>query len=409
MKRPNLSRVLFSAAIALAAIGAVHAEGAFSDADYAALERSDPLLATADSQPNDAYQKLYAPEPERGKQSLRMDERNWIRLRNSKAEAAGPVGSLGFINTVLIQTQARAETLAQRTAELRRELTRHVRTETAPTAMATIASQPRSPVSSPARKSTPQTMALAVRREAISPTETERSQRTVAERPPLTTETRIPQSDASPAATVPRSSPTITPRSGKPATPSTSDTIETIAWIVFGTIAALGTIGAVQGFRGKIVVYANYTDAAVATLGFWGGLLTWLAIVIVGYIAKSEVAWDLGPYGFGAVLVASLVLAARTSWLSNDSLGAAILSMVAKLLVSLVFILYFAVYVTSGPNRRRGDNESDVAFMLRIQREEESSKQTRMMMVAAAAVTGYFVHHLTRDQRFVPMGEYVKG
>ncbi len=409
MKMNNVYRALVAAAIAFAAVAAVPVAAAFADADYAALERSDPLLAAADSQLNDAYQNLYALESEQGKKALRTDERNWIRLRNARSQAAGQVGSPGFINTLLIQTQARAETLVQRTAELRRELIWHARAKAASAAMATIASPARSPVSAPAQDSTPQTVSLPAPREAIPPPETESSQKPVAEPPPPATGSRIRQSGVSRTAAIPRTSPTTTQRPGKLASPSASDTLETIAWSVFGTFAALGTIGAIQGFRGRIVVYANYTDAAVATLGFWGGLLTWLAIVIVGYIAKSEVAWDLGPYGFGAVLISSLVLAARTSLSSNDSLGAAILSMAAKLLVSLVFMLYFAIYVTASPNRRKGDNESDVAYMLRIQREEESSKQTRMMVAAAAAVTGYFVHHLTRDQRLVPWGKYVKG
>jgi hypothetical protein len=191
--------------------------------------------------------------------------------------------------------------------------------------------------------------------------------------------------------------------------PEKHDSLKTAAWFLLAAILVFGSIGVGKGLGGRIVVYDDYTDAAVATLGLWGGLALWLGFLIAADSLNTATLADFGLPGFLFVLGVSQILSMRASLRSNPSFSSALLSIAAKLLANLAFVMYAFLYLTSGVDRRRRDDESDVAYALRMTQEEERSKKNRMILAGLSAATVYLMHNLTRNKKWLGIIEYVKG
>lgn len=385
-------------AMALLRMGMVQSDAepaAPSNAEYVAMEQANPRLADADHALNAAYWKAYKQVSADGKRALRTAQLRWIRARDDNAAIAGPVGSPAYVDSLLMQTQARTATLDSLLAQ----------TKLLPQG---LAAPPASEPAHAASVTTPTSASIA------APAEQSRPSIASAPAPAVTASTStvaIPARTAPAAAatpTVPPQGASATAAIAPPTAAANSHTAETFAWILIGSIIVFGMIGTIRGLGGKVVVYTNYTDAAVSSLGFWGGIVTALAMRGAAYGLHAGMLADASPYGFLFVLGASLILTMRASWSSNATIGAALLSIAAKLLISLAFIIYAIVYLTSEPNRRRGEKESEAAYAERIAREEVQSERTRVVMAVATALTTYLIHHLTSDRRWIPLGAYVR-
>lgn len=393
MIRQLLSYVLIASIIISAAIVSAHATAStLTNSEYLALEQENPLLAQADKNLNSAYSRAYTLVSDDGKRALRVAQRRWIKTRDVNAEAAGTVGTAAFVASLIAQTQARAADLDRLASVAKQE---HAENVFEP------GSAPQSSMLASASAT-----ALSARQAQIGGTPNSAQPASAPAPKHIAPVARI---TSTPTAMPPLSTQNETPGKSVPSREVTNDDLaKRVAWGLFATIVIFGSVGAIRGIGGHIVVYINYTDAAISVLGFWGGLITSLALLVSANMFNAPYIGDAAPYVFIFVLGAALIMGVRSSIASNRSIGAAALSMAAKLLISIAFILYALVYLTSAPNRRQRENESDDAYALRIRREQDSHERTGVAMVLVSAATTYLVHKLTRDQRWVGLGNYLK-
>ncbi|MGC9185467.1 MAG: hypothetical protein ACP5GC_08485 [Thiomonas sp.] len=195
--------------------------------------------------------------------------------------------------------------------------------------------------------------------------------------------------------------------SSKPAQ-HTTDSLAPLAWGGLILLISLGLTGVVRGLSGSLVVYTDYTDAALATLGFWGGLLAWIILTVAAGALDAPLLADADLPAFVLIVVASLVVSARTAWRANASVGSAVLSTAAKLLVTLAFIAFAVLSLSRGEDRGRRADESDLAYALRMQQERQRARANRVMLAALTAATLYLVHKLTRNPRWVSLHDHLR-
>jgi len=386
----TLLRLLLAALLAGLALCA-QANPALSDAQYSALMHANPQLADADAALNAAYAAAIDGLSEPDRSALRKEQLRWIHQRDAAAAAAGPIGSAAFAQALIDQTKAR-------TAQLER-LAKPTAAPSAPTAIPTAA-----PIASP---STVSTAVATAPPEVVAASHAQSGPDAApahSDSPPVPA-TPISLQAVKPAAPTPPQASAQPPQ--KAAHPAT-DFLAHLAWGGLILLIALGLAGAVGGLSGRIVVYTDYTDAALATLGFWGGLLAWVVLNAAASVLDMPPLADAALPAFALIVVASVMVSARTAWRVNASAWSAVLSIAAKLLVTLVFIAYALLYLSTGVDRKQRADESDLAYALRMQQEQERARANAVKLAVLTGATVYLVHKLTRNPRWVSLHDYLR-
>jgi len=390
MHLTSLHQLLLTAVLAGLTLCA-QANPALSDAQYTALMHANTRLADADAALNAAYAAAIDGLGEPDRRALREEQLGWIHQRNAVAEAAGPIGSAAFVQALIDQTTAR-------TAQLER-LAKPTAGPSAPTATPTTA-----PIAAPNTVSTAASIAPSEVVAASRAQPREDAAPVHNDRPPVPTPP-APVQSAKPAPAIPPQASSGPPQ--KPAHPAT-ESLAPLAWVGLFLLVGLGLTGVVRGLSGRIVVYTDYTDAALATLGFWGGLLAWVVLTAAASALDLPPLADAALPAFVLIFVASLIVSVRTAWRMNASAWSAMLSIAAKLLVTLVFIAYALLYLSTGVDRKQRADESDLAYALRMQQEQERARVNALKLAVLTGATVYLVHKLTRNPRWVSLHDYLR-
>lgn len=386
----TLLRLLVAALLAGLTLCA-QATPVLSDVQYSALMHANPHLGDADAALNAAYAAAIDGLSEPDRSALRKEQLRWIHQRDAAAAAAGPIDSAAFVQALIDQTKAR-------TAQLER-LVKPTAAPSAPTSTPTAA-----PIAFPSTVSTavatapPEVVAASHAQSGSDATPAP------SDSPPVPA-TPLSLQAVKPASPTPPQSSSQPPQ--KAAHPAT-EFLARLAWGGLILLIALGLTGAVRGLSGRIVVYTDYTDAALATLGFWGGLLAWVVLNAAASVLDMPPLANAALPAFVLIVVASVMVSARTAWRVNASAWSAVLSIAAKLLVTLVFIAYALLYLSTGVDRKQRADESDLAYALRMQQEQERARANAVKLAVLTGATVYLVHKLTRNPRCVSLHDYLR-
>jgi hypothetical protein len=153
--------------------------------------------------------------------------------------------------------------------------------------------------------------------------------------------------------------------------------------------------------KGKIVFFADYTDATLTFLGPIAiGIFTILSAILSAPFTNSD-----RPLGVWVAFLISVGMVAffgfRNSYINNRNLTLAWLAFISKYILSATVLLF--LYSICSASSRRADGESDAAF------ERRRNAEARMSLVAAGIFTviaTFFIRYLVKNKRFSDLREY---
>jgi len=174
------------------------------------------------------------------------------------------------------------------------------------------------------------------------------------------------------------------------------------ALILIGGAALILLISVILHAKGKIVFFADYTDA---TMTFFGPIaiviFTGLCSIASAFIANPDsqtLAFRLAVWSAVAVVA---FYGFRSSYFNNRNVVLATLAFVSKYILSATYLLLVHSMLAGGEGRRK--DESEAAF------ERRRRADARFGLIVATlftAITAFFVRYLVKNRRFSPFGDY---
>jgi len=164
-------------------------------------------------------------------------------------------------------------------------------------------------------------------------------------------------------------------------------------WLYFGLSAALALVGLYQSNRGKIIVFANYTDI----------LCTFLALAVPLALLAALSERNLSDIVRGVIILIPVLFVAKATFSYNRNLFGFLLSLFTKFFLVLVYILALALVVAMALSGERKKYERQSG---------KTARQAGKALAGAAGVTGVFallVRLGLHDRGFVSVSEYLSG
>lgn len=173
----------------------------------------------------------------------------------------------------------------------------------------------------------------------------------------------------------------------------------------------LGVIGFIKGLKGNIVVYTNFTDAAVSVFGIWGALLGMLVLVVLlQWILGIDSSWvdTLKKIVFFGIFFTSLFFTIKTSYYANSSFADRFYSICVKLSAAIIYGFYVFMYLANvfvGEGRRKDESSMDYYYRIKMQRQDAQSAKENLII---ASLIGLFLaYKLSVQKQFVPVDQYM--
>jgi hypothetical protein len=159
----------------------------------------------------------------------------------------------------------------------------------------------------------------------------------------------------------------------------------------------ISIVSVILHFSGKLVLYKDYTDAAMTIGGTLGAGVIFLVCRI--FLDLSIVESGTITFLFFFIF---FIFVFRMTYVTNNNVVYTMLSLLTKYMIaSLYAILLLGLLFSSGSSKR--DGESSVDFVLRKQREQTQSKA---LMAIVTALFVWFVHATTKFKEWSPISDY---
>lgn len=177
--------------------------------------------------------------------------------------------------------------------------------------------------------------------------------------------------------------------------PSSDSNNQTTKFIII-SLLLISVVSVFLHFSGKLVLYKDYTDAAITIGGVLGSLL--ILFICRNFLDLSIAA----SRGISLLFFfAIFIFVFRMTYVTNNNFIFTILSVLTKYTTTFLYTILMLGLMFSGSSRRKG--ESSLAFELRRQREEA---QNKAWMAIITALFLWFVHATTKLKEWSPVGNY---
>lgn len=171
---------------------------------------------------------------------------------------------------------------------------------------------------------------------------------------------------------------------------------ETAKYIII-SLLLISAISVFLHFSGKLVLYKDYTDAAV-TIGSVVGSLVLLLVCRNILDLSATVSQTITLLFFSAIFI----FVFRMTYVTNNNVVFALLSLLTKYTTTCLYAILMLGLMFSGSSKRKG--ESSLVYELRRQEEEAQNKR---WMALITAIFIWFVHATTKIREWSPVGNYV--
>lgn len=169
-----------------------------------------------------------------------------------------------------------------------------------------------------------------------------------------------------------------------------------IAKYIIITLLFISVISVILHFNGKLVLYKDYTDAAVTVGGIVGSvLLLFICTIFLGLSPKTT--WIVVLTFF----IPISIFVFRMTYITNSNIFFTTLSLLTKYTTTFIYAFLMASLMFSGSSRKKG--ESQAAFEARRRREE---REKQAWMAVLTAIFMWFVHATTKIQAWSPIEKY---
>jgi uncharacterized protein YecT (DUF1311 family) len=168
---------------------------------------------------------------------------------------------------------------------------------------------------------------------------------------------------------------------------------QTVKYIIIALLL-ISVISVFLHFNGKLVIYKDYTDAAI-TIGSVIGTIVIFYICI--FLDLSEAAsWTVSLLFFFSIFL----FVFRMTYITNNNIFFTIFSLLTKYTIIFLYAILMLGPMFSSSIK---EGESSVDFELRKQRQE---LQNKLFMVVILAVLVWFVNITTKIKVWSPLGDY---
>ena len=168
---------------------------------------------------------------------------------------------------------------------------------------------------------------------------------------------------------------------------------QTVKYIIIALLL-ISVLSVFLHFNGKLVIYKDYTDAAI-TIGSVIGTIVIFYICI--FLDLSEAAsWTVSLFFFFSVFL----FVFRMAYITNNNIFFTIFSLLTK--YTIIFLYAILMTGLMGSSARR-EGESSADFELRKQRQES---QNKLFMIVISAIFVWFVNITTKIKEWSSLGDY---
>lgn len=175
-----------------------------------------------------------------------------------------------------------------------------------------------------------------------------------------------------------------------------------VASILIGSAALILLISVILHAKGKIVFFADYTDA---TMTFFGPIAIVIFIGLCSVASAFITNPDYQTLAFRLAVLSGVAVVAffgfRNSYFNNRNVVLATLAFLSKYILSATYLLLVYAMLAGGEGRRKG--ESEVAFE---RRRRADAWFGLIVATIFTAITAFFVRYLVKNRRFSPFANY---
>lgn len=187
-----------------------------------------------------------------------------------------------------------------------------------------------------------------------------------------------------------------TPTPAQPESQQTSNARKKeIAKYVIIALLLVSLISVILHFNGKLILYKDYTDAAVTVGGIVGSVL--LLFICARFGLTPRTTWIVVLSFF----IPISIFVFRMTYITNSNIFFTTLSLLTKYTTTVIYALLLASLMFSGSSRRKG--ESHAAFEARRRREE---REKQAWMAVLTAIFMWFIHATTKIRAWSPIENY---
>ena len=320
-----------------------------SNAEYKQYIEASNEFKTAEKDINGIYNELMSVLTNVSeKNALRDEQREWIKMRNAKAFSEGQKGSQVYIDSLIKLT-------TQRSSELKTKLLNLTQKPTPPDVSS-------APQVSPAP--------------GVAPTPV------VSQAPPQPAEKKNIQQQSE--------------SQTQPSQQSSSESKNQAVKYIIIILLLISVVSVILHFNGKLVLYKDYTDAAITIGGALGSLV--ILFVCKNILGLSEtVAYVISLLVFFGIFI----FVFRMSYITNKNIFFTMLSLLTKYTITFIYAFLMCMLMFSGSSKKKG--EKQITFERRQKRE---AAESRALMAAITVVFGWITHIITKSKKWSPVGDY---
>lgn len=168
---------------------------------------------------------------------------------------------------------------------------------------------------------------------------------------------------------------------------------QTVKYIIIALLL-ISIISIFLHFNGKLVIYKDYTDAAITIGGVIGTIVIFYICIFLDL--SEATSWIISLLFFFSVFI----FVVRMTYITNNNIFFTIFSLLTKYTIIFLYAILMLGPMFSS-SRKEGESSSD--FELRKQREE---LQNKLFMVVISAIFVWFVNITTKIKEWSPFGDY---